>query len=126
MTEEIKRTISAKQTEIRGAISAADEQLVSLSSRVEELNLKTDDQEQADGTESKTEALRQLEEERKALNASRTLLDELLSKSQEETVAKDAAKDRNGSTIVTFGSQNSGFQAGIINGPISGISFGGK
>jgi hypothetical protein len=31
-----------------------------------------------------------------------------------------------GSTTVTFGAQNSGFQAGVINGPISGISFGGK
>lgn len=75
--------------------------------------------------EGKVEALRQLEEERKAVNASRKLLDELLSKSQEEAVAK-AAGNQSRATTVTFGNQNSGFQAGIINGGISGINFGGK
>jgi hypothetical protein len=69
--------------------------------------------------------LRQLEEELKAVKASQKLLNELLSKSQEEAVAK-AAGNQSRSTTVTFGAQNSGFQAGTINGGVSGINFGGK
>ena len=75
--------------------------------------------------EGKTEALRQLEEEFKGVKASQKLLHELLSKSQDDAVAK-AAGNQSGSTTVTFGAQNSGFQAGNINGGVSGISFGGK
>jgi hypothetical protein len=125
ITEEIKKTISTNQAEVDGAITTTDKQLIILENKVEELNLSGDDEEAA-GTEGKAEALRQLEEERKALNASRKLLDELLSKSQEEAVAKAAARSQSSSTTVTFGNQNSGFQAGIINGAVSGISFGGK
>ena len=75
--------------------------------------------------EGKAEALRQLLEERKAMSASRKLLDELLSKSQEEAVAK-AAGNQSRANMMIFGDQNSGFQAGIINGGVTGINFGGK
>jgi hypothetical protein len=126
ITEEIKRTILAKQTEIKGAIGTTDQQLVVLRNRVEELNLTTEVQQADESTMSHAEALRQLEEQRRAITASRTLLDELLSKSQEEAVAKAAAKDQSCSTNVTFGNENSGFQAGTISGGVSGISFGGK
>jgi len=106
ITEEIKKTISTKQAEVKDAITTADKQL--------------------GPKENKTEALRQLEEERKALDISRKLLDELLSKSQEEAVAKAAAYNQSSSNTVTFGDGNSGFQAGTINGGVSGITFGGK
>ena len=89
------------------------------------MNLSDDDEEAAAPAEGKAEALRQLEEERKALDASRRLLDELLSKSQEEAVAKAAANE-GPSTTVTFGHHNSGFQAGTITGGVSGITFGRK
>jgi len=126
ITEEIKKTISTKQTEIEGAITTADRQLIVLESRLEELNLSSDDQEATGSTESNAEALQQLEEEREALNASRKVLDELLSKSKEEAVAKAAAENQSHSTTATFGNQNSGFQAGSIYGSVSKISFGGK
>jgi len=126
MTEEIKKTVSTKQTEIKGAMSAADEQLVALGNRAEKFKLATDDQHMDGSTKSHAEALRQLEEERKALAASRKLLDELMSKFQEEAVAKAGAENQERLTTMTFGDQNSGFQAGVINGGASGISFGGK
>ncbi|KFY92602.1 hypothetical protein V498_04838 [Pseudogymnoascus sp. VKM F-4517 (FW-2822)] len=85
----------------------------------------TDDDEAAGSGGSKTETLRQLEGEHKALKVSQKLLNELLSKSQEEAIAK-AAGNLSRLTTVTFGNQNSGFQAGIINGGVSGNSFGGK
>jgi cellobiose phosphorylase len=126
ITEEIKRTISAKQVDIKAAIGAADEQLVALGSRVEELQLTSDDQQADESTKSRAEALRQLEEERKAIAETRKLLDELLSKVQEEAVARVAGENQSRSTSVIFGDQNSGFHAGTISGGVSGLSFGGK
>jgi hypothetical protein len=96
-----------------------------LKNKLKELNLSSDDDKAAGSREGKTEALRQLEEEFKGVKASQKLLNELLSKSQEKAVAK-AARNQSGSITVTFGAQNSGFQAGNINGGVSGINFGGK
>lgn len=126
ITEEIKKTISTKQIEITSAIGATDLQLAEVGKRLEELNVVGDIQEEVESTENKADALRQIEEERKALSASRKLLDELLSKVQEDSVVKASTENQNRSTQVTYGSQNSGFQIGISNGPISGISFGAK
>lgn len=126
ISEEIKKSISTKQAEVRGAITRADRQLIVLENRLEDMDLG-DDVEAGIATEDedKAEALRQFEEERKALDASRKLLDKLLSKSQEEAVAK-AVGNRTPSTTVTFGDHNSGFQAGTITGGVSGITFRGK
>lgn len=129
MTEDIRRTLSLVQAEVKGAATTTDKQLVVLESRVEELNLSSDDEQEPRPKEGKAEVLQQLEEERKALEASRTLLDELLSKAQEEAVATAAAKSQDSSTTVTnltFGDQNSGQQAGVINGGVYGAVFGGR
>jgi len=96
-----------------------------LENKVKEMNLSDDEEEVATPAEGKTEAMLQLEEEVKGLKASQKLLHELLSKSQDEAVAR-AAGNQSNSTTVTFGAQNSGFQAGNIHGGVSGISFGGK
>lgn len=98
-----------------------------LEHNLKEMNLSDDEEEEEEATpaEGKVEALRQLEEERKALDASQKLLNELLAKAQEEAVAK-AAGNQNHSTTVTFGDNNSGFQAGTITGGVSGLTFGRK
>ncbi|RMZ67022.1 Cytochrome P450 [Pyrenophora seminiperda CCB06] len=129
ITENVRRTMSLVQAEVKGAATTTDKQLVVLESKVEELNLSSDDEQEARPKEGKAEVLQQLEEERKALEASRTLLAELLSKAQEEAVAKAAAKSPDGSTTVTnvtFGNENSGQQAGVINGGVHGAVFGGR
>ena len=126
MTEEIRKTISIKQTEINGAIISADKQLIVLEHRLEELNLSSDEEEEGENIESKPQALQQVKEERSAVELSRKLLDELLSKSQEEAVAKAAAGNKSGSTTVAFGNNNSGFQAGTISGGVSNLTFGKK
>jgi hypothetical protein len=69
ITEEIKKTISTKQDEVKGAITTADKQLIVLENKVKEMNL-SDDEEVATPAEGKTEALRQLEEEFKGVKAS--------------------------------------------------------
>jgi hypothetical protein len=106
-------------------MTTAHKQLIVLENRVEEINLSDDDEEVATPAEGKTEALRQLEEELEGVKASQKLLNELLSKVQEDAIAK-AVGNQSGLITVTFGAQNSGFQAGIINGGVSGTSFGGK
>ncbi|KAI9854591.1 MAG: hypothetical protein M1813_000942 [Trichoglossum hirsutum] len=98
ITEEIKKTISAKQAEVQGAITTADRQLVVLENKLEELAVSSDDEETPTPAEGRAEALRQLEEERKALDTSRKLLDELLSKSQKEAVAKAAGNEGSSTT----------------------------
>ncbi|KAK5451875.1 hypothetical protein LTS15_007598 [Exophiala xenobiotica] len=126
VTEEVKKMIAAKQAEVKGAITTADKQLVVLDKKFEELNFSSDEEEAATPAEGRAEALQQLREGRKALDASRKLLDELLAKSQQETVAKAALGSQRASTTITMGNQNQGFAAAIINGAVSGISFGGK
>jgi hypothetical protein len=118
--------MSTKQVEVKDAITSADKQLIVLENKLEELNPSSDDEEAVGPEEGKAETLRQFEEERKAVNASRKLLNELLSKAQEEAVAKAAAVNQSHSTTVTFGNQNSGFQVGVLNGGVSGMSFGGR
>ncbi|KAF2820271.1 hypothetical protein CC86DRAFT_333637 [Ophiobolus disseminans] len=127
ITEDIRGTMSLVQAEIKGAVTTTDKQLVVLESKLEDMNLSSDDEKVAGPKEGRAEALQQLEEERKALQVSRTLLDELLSKAQEESVAKAAIKNQDSSTTVTnvtFGKQNSGQQAGVINGGVHGAVFG--
>jgi hypothetical protein len=62
ITEEIKKTISAKQAEVQGAITTADRQLVVLENKLEELAVSSDDEETPTPAEGRAEALRQLEE----------------------------------------------------------------
>jgi hypothetical protein len=108
-------------------MTTADKQLIVLENKVEEMNLSDDDEEVATPAEGKTEALRQLEEELMGVKASQKLLNELLSKLQDEAVVKAAgSQSQSGSITVTFGDNSSGFNAGIISGGVSGIRFGGK
>ena len=81
ITEEIKKTISLKQTEIAGAIAATDKHLAEVESTLGELRLAGTGQEGVQNTEDgdKDSALEQIEKERIALDSSRKLLKELLS-----------------------------------------------
>jgi TolA-binding protein len=117
--------MSLVQAEVEGAVTTTNKQLVVLESKLEELNLSSDDDEEVGSKEGKAEVLQQLEEERKALEVSRTLLDELLLKAQEEAVSKAAAKAPDSSTTVTatFGDYNAGLQTGVIHG---NVDFRGK
>lgn len=61
-----------------------------LENKVEEINLSNNDKEVATLAKGKTEALQQLEEELKGVKASQKLPNELLSKLQEDAIAKAA------------------------------------
>lgn len=117
--------ISARQAEVSSAIVTADNQVAVVEHRLAELGLSDNSDDEDEGTENKQAALQQLEEERKALDSSRKLLQELLLKSREDTVVR-AAGVQPGATTVTFGDNNLGFQAHTVNGGITGMTFGRK
>jgi hypothetical protein len=122
----MRKTISTKEAEVSKAIMSTDRQLAEVESTLGEIYLTGSRHERDQNEEDVTNAVKQIEEERAALGSSRKLLEELLSKAQEDVIARAACESQNRSTRVTFGNNNSGFQIGISNGPISGISFGGK
>ncbi|KAG9246434.1 hypothetical protein BJ878DRAFT_581340 [Calycina marina] len=81
--EEMKKTISVKQAELKSATTTADRQLAVVENKLEEPNLNSDDDDTARSSEGKDEVMRQLEEELKGAKSSQKLLNDLLSKSQE-------------------------------------------
>lgn len=97
-----------------------------MESTLGELHLTDSGQEGAQNAEDKDKALEQIKEEQIALSSSRNLLQQLLSMAQEEVTSRAASESQSRRTQATFGKQNAGFQIGISNGPISGISFGGR
>ena len=123
ITEEIKKTISTKETEISKAVTSTDRQLAEVETNIEELQLGDAGQEQNQNAEDMINTVKQIEAERSALNSSRKLLEELLSKAKEEAILRAASERENRSTHITFGNQGKGFQIGTNNAPISGFNF---
>lgn len=86
------------------------------------------DQMSSDGTDEPDEyaarAFTQLKEERAALDCARKLLEELRQKASVEAVAEAKRKTLMENANITFGANNHGFQTGIINGSVSGLTFG--
>ncbi|KAJ4288640.1 hypothetical protein N0V90_011877 [Kalmusia sp. IMI 367209] len=118
ITDEIKEIISTKHTEVEGAITSTDNQLAVLDYKLKELDLSSDE-EVTELDEGKTKVLQQLEEERKALGASHTLLKELLVKSQEDCVARAALGHKTSSNTMTNGNVYSSIVAWTINGSVT-------
>jgi len=88
-----------KQTEVKDALTTADKQLVVLENKEDELNLNSDDQEAAGSIEGKNEVVYQL-----------------VRKSGKHSM-------RNGICWMGCCPRNSGFQDGMINGEVSGLSL---
>jgi hypothetical protein len=119
--------ILTRQSEVQGAITITDRRLGTVETRLQELNLSSDDDdedgENSDQPNDKANVLRQLQAELNAVKASQALLSELLAKTREEAVA-NAAMNREGPITVTYGTNNSGFQAGVFHGQGSTINLG--
>lgn len=73
--------------------------------------------------EDRSSSLRQIQDEETALDHMRKLLEELLL-STRETTLKATERTQEKTLSVTFGVNNKGFQAAIINGNVSNLSFG--
>jgi hypothetical protein len=126
MTEEIKKELSARQAEMTAIISTVDTQVGLAEQSLTQMRFNEEDrscQEVEDDMEGATWAI---EEELTMLRASQETMRELISSMQAELAERAAGGVCNTSTSVSFGNNNSGFQAGTISGPVSGLSFGKK
>jgi hypothetical protein len=127
MTEEIKKAVVTIQEEAKAVKTTKEKRTHVVEAKLAELNASSEDEDMGEPNIAKVEAIRQYQEEHKALLESQKLLDELLSRAQEEEVAKVTIKNSSESSTasnVTFGSQNSGFQTGSLSGGIHGTTFG--
>jgi hypothetical protein len=73
-----------RETEIAGTIEAKDKQMMEVENRLQEVST-ANFQKSYEAAEEKAEVLKQIKEERAALNASRNLLEGLLSNTQKQT-----------------------------------------
>jgi hypothetical protein len=106
-TEDIKNAMLQKRAGIEDAVAVADEDLAGVQAALSQLQLaisSTETAEQAVELERQADenALKQLEGERIALQATRKILEELLPKTEENTVNGAASQPQRG-VQVTFG-----------------------
>ena len=73
-----------------------------MENKLEELKFSSNNNDAAGSSQGKDEVLQQLKEEFKGVKASQKLLNKLLSKSQEEAIAK-VAGNQTGLITITFG-----------------------
>jgi DNA-binding transcriptional regulator GbsR (MarR family) len=123
VTEEIKKAISTKEEEVSRAITSTNRQLAEVETSLRELHLRSASEEESRNAEDMTNTVEQIEEERNALNSSRKLLEELLSRTKEESIVKAVSAIQSRSTHIYFGNQGQGIQIGINNAAISGFHF---
>ncbi|KAL8310430.1 hypothetical protein RB597_010318 [Gaeumannomyces tritici] len=117
--EEIKTTISTKETAVAAAIAATDKQLAEVNAKLGTLCLATPDEGETEA--DRASATSQVAVEQKALGESRKALEELLSVIQNAAANAWAGQGH----TVTFGNGNRGQQVGVNSGTIS-ATFGGK
>jgi DNA-binding transcriptional regulator GbsR (MarR family) len=123
ITKQIKTSISAREVEISTAISSTDAQLAAVQTGLEEVRLDDTSEDRIQDAEDVTNMVKQIEEQRSALELSRKLQEELLSKLKEEAVAKAAGEKQKRAEYITFGNLERGFQIGTNNATISDIHF---
>lgn len=88
-----------------------------------EIRLLESSHRQGQDREDMRNAVQQIEEERAALGCLRKLLKTLLRKAREDALAEVVSKVQKRSTKMTFGNNNSRFQAGTINGGVGGLNI---
>ncbi|CAH0053944.1 unnamed protein product [Clonostachys solani] len=115
VAEEMTQMISKKEMEIIAAITTAKKQLDEVRTKLEDLHVAAQDEDEEDPDQAS--ATSQVEVEKFALEKSLELLEELLKGIQ--AAAVDARKDQGCvANTSTFGDYNQGVQAGVSNAPI--------
>lgn len=122
--ESIQGTLQARQQEIVQAVGVTERQLAAMDIHTQPNSENEEMPQHIQSAESTAQAEQRNRDDREALRVSAALLKELSIKSEREELLKAAEREQSRTTTVTFGSNNSGFQTGIINGPVSGITFG--
>jgi hypothetical protein len=124
MTEEIKNELSARQAEMTATISTVLTQVGLAEQSLMQMRLTEEDQLSQEVQEDMEGAAWAIEDEVAMLRFSQETMRELISSMQAELAERAAGGVSDSSTSVSFGDNNSGFQAGTISGSVSGLSFG--
>jgi hypothetical protein len=124
MTEEIKNELSARQAEMTATISTILTQVGLAEQSLMQMRLTEEDQLSQEVQEDMEGAAWAIEDEVAMLRFSQETMRELISSMQAELAERAAGGISDSSTSVSFGDNNSGFQAGTISGSVSGLSFG--
>lgn len=124
MTEEIKKELSARQAEMTATISTVLTQVGLAEQSLMQMRLTEEDQLSQEVQEDMEGAAWAIEDEVAMLRFSQETMRELISSMQAELAERAAGGVSDSSTSVSFGDNNSGFQAGTISGSVSGLSFG--
>jgi hypothetical protein len=123
-TEEIRKELSARRAEMTATISTVDTQVGLAEQSLTQMRLTEEDQTSQEVEEDIEGATWAIEDELAMLRSSRETMRELISSMQAELAERAASGVSASSTSVSFGNNNSGFQAGTISGPVSGLRFG--
>jgi hypothetical protein len=125
MTKDIGAAIAKKEADLTNLSQTTDTRLSCLEKSLEEMKPSNIDRETVEEEESEDRlgAIAQLEQESTVLKASQALLPELLARLKSEEMEKIAGRQV-ASTHLSFGHNNSGFQVGINQGSISGVTTG--
>ncbi|KAK7928765.1 hypothetical protein PG985_005763 [Apiospora marii] len=124
VTEELNSAMTKKDQEISISMTATDQQLVTLEHTFQRFGITGPDDSSSSADEDEAGLRRAMREEQALLRTLHQLLEELKLKNQDE--AKKIAQYQKASVQVTFGGNNSGFQLGMNNGHISGVTFGSR
>ena len=124
ITQDVKDGIAKKEADLTISSQSMDDRLAEVENSLTEMGLVDAAQYDTSEVEDLESAVAQLQEEIAALKASRALLPELLSRIRSGKIEKIPGEGQDVSTIVSFGSQNTGFQVGISHGAISGVTVG--
>ena len=112
------KEISAKEAEVQTALAATNRQMAALNAKVEALQVARQDESVDETPADRASALTQVAAEQAALGASHKLLRELLAATKAAS-----EKGRAGGNVITFGKVEKGFQVGVNNSSISGITL---
>jgi hypothetical protein len=123
ITEQIKTSLSARETELSTAISSTDTQLAAVESVLEVVRLDDASEDRIQDAEDVANTVKQIEGEQSALDLSRKMLEELLRRLREEAVFKGASETQTSSTHITFGNLGNGIQIGTNTATVSNIHF---
>lgn len=120
----MKDAIAKREEDLSLVTQSNSNRLAEVERSLEELRLVGGHQDNNDDEEDEESAESQLLEEAEALKAAQSLLPALLARLESGKLEEMERQSRRTNTNVSFGDQNNGFQIGVNDGSISGVTIG--
>jgi hypothetical protein len=124
LTEELKSEIEITELALQRAVVMTDDEARRLNNTSQEIAETSSIDTRIDG-ETYAELVKRLEDDRKAAEATKTMLMDLVSKLSRATAEGVGATSQDHSSQSTSGNHDSGLQSRVIKGGVHGAHFGG-